>query len=81
MLSPDQILSFFQWMTIINISILVISFVLFTAFKKTVYGYHSRLFGIDESQVAVISYQYFGIYRLLVIVFNIVPYVTLYIII
>ncbi len=80
MMNHEQAISLFKWMTLINVAILVLSFFLFALFKKTVCRVHGRFFGIDESQVASTSYLYFGIYRLLVIIFNIVPYISLCII-
>jgi hypothetical protein len=50
------------------------------ALKKVIGRIHGRLFGIPEDKVAAMAYGYLGIYRLLVIVFNIVPYVSLAII-
>ena len=67
----------FQWMTIFNVAILIISAVLMMILRDIVCRMHGRLFGIEESQVAAIAYNYLGIYRLLVLVFNLVPWLAL----
>ena len=76
----DQLTDFFKWMTIINIGILFISSVLIMILKRFLQKTHSRLFGISEQSVALMAYGYLGIFKIIVIVFNIVPFVALHII-
>jgi hypothetical protein len=64
-------------MTIINVAVLIVTAVLAMTLKKVVCRLHGRIFGIPEDRVAAMAYGYLGIYRLLVLVFNIVPYVSL----
>ncbi len=73
----EQLTGFFQWMTIINVGLLIFSAVILMLLRQTVTRMHGRLFGLTESQVAVVSYGYLGLYKIFVIVFNIVPYVAL----
>jgi len=68
---------FFKWMTIINVGLLILTFVLTMTLKNVVCKLHGRLFGIQENTVAAAAYGYLGIYRIFVIVFNIVPYISL----
>lgn len=73
----DQLTEFFKWMTIINIGIFILSAVLTIALKKVVCRIHGNLFGIKEEKISIISYEYLGTYRVLILVFNIVPYISL----
>lgn len=73
----DQLTRLFMWMTIINVAVLLLSSVLAMALKGTMRRTHSRLFGIKEEEVSLVAYGYLGVYRLLVLVFNIVPYIAL----
>ena len=73
----DQLTEFFKWMTIINIVLLVLSSVLIMILKNVMCKMHGKLFGIKEDGVALVAYGYLGMYRVLVIVFNIVPYISL----
>ena len=73
----EQLTDLFKWMTIINVALLILGGVLIMTLKRTLYRAHSRLFGLSEDQVAAVSYNYLGIFKLLVIVFNLVPYVSL----
>ena len=76
-MSRYELREFFQWMSLINIGLLVFSSVLIMALKKTVGEMHGKMFGIDPDKVAVVSYGYLGVFKVLVLVFNIVPYISL----
>ena len=73
----DQLTEFFKWMTIINIVLLVLSSVTTMILKNVMCKKHSKLFGIKEESVALVAYGYLGRYKVLVLVFNIVPYISL----
>jgi len=73
----DQLTCLFMWMTIINVAALTLSFFLIMPLKKVMCRVHAKLFGIPEQSVATAAYAYMGIYKILVIVFNIVPYIAL----
>ena len=76
----DQLTQFFKWMTIINVAVLILTSVLIMLLKNIMCRTHAKLFGITEANVAVAGYVYLGAYKILVIVFNIVPYIALSII-
>ena len=73
----EQITDFFKWMTIINVGLLCLSSGLVMMLKGIMCRLHGKLFGIKEESVAVIAYGYLGLYKILVIVFCLVPYVSL----
>ena len=73
----EQLTDLFKWMTIINVGILILSSVLVMAFKNIAYKMQAKLFGIKDDQAAIVVYGYLGILKLLVIIFNIVPYISL----
>jgi hypothetical protein len=64
-------------MTIINIGLFILSALLIMVLKKTVCKMHGKLFGIDEGKVPIVLYGYLGTYRIFIIVFNLVPYLSL----
>ena len=73
----EQLTEFFQWMSIINVGLFVVSCVLIMLLKGVVTQIHSKLFGLEPNQAAAINYAFLGGYKLLILVFNIVPYVAL----
>lgn len=76
----EQLLALFKWMTIINVSIFIASSILAIVLKNTVNEMHGKLFGIEKTTVARVHYGYLGAYRIFILVFNIVPYISLVII-
>jgi hypothetical protein len=73
----EQLTEFFKWMTIINIGLLIISSVVVMVLKNVICKMHGKLFGLKEEQVAIAAYSFLGMYKLLVLVLNIVPYISL----
>jgi len=73
----EQLTDLFKWMTIINMGLLVLSSLLIMMLKGVMCNVHGKLFGIDKDKVAMASYGYLGIYKVFIIVFNVVPYVSL----
>jgi len=73
----DQLTELFKWMTIINISLLLLSSVLIIILKNVMAKYHGKLFGIKEEGVTLIAYGYLGMLKVLIIVFILVPYISL----
>ena len=60
-----------------NIGLFILSALLIMVLKKTVCKMHGKLFGIDEGKVPIVLYGYLGVYRIFIIVFNLVPYLSL----
>ena len=70
---------FFKCCSIINFSILLISFIITIISKDFVYNVHSKLGYWEGSKEAhrQSMYSLFGNYKILIMVFNVVPYFTL----
>jgi len=73
----EQLTALFGWMTVINTGIMVLSAVLLMALKGALGEYHGRLFGISADEVFSASYTYIGRFKVLIIVFNLTPYIAL----
>jgi len=76
-MTSEQLTELFKWMTIINIGVFLLSSILTIVFKKFVCRMHGIIFGIDEVKVPIVLYGYLGVYRIFILVFNLVPYVSL----
>ena len=71
---------FFMWCTILNMGLLVFSFLILTFAGDFVYRIHSKWFPMPRETFNVVLYSFIGIYKIIVFVFNIVPWVVLAII-
>ena len=76
----EQLTEFLKWMSIINIGLLLFSTFAVLTMKSLMVKMHSKLFGVTETQISQVVYAYLGIFKVLIIVFNIVPYIALMII-
>ena len=65
------------WCSAFNIVMLTVMFVLVTVMRPWVYKMHSKMFPITESQFNIAIYSFFGFYKVVVYVFNIIPWVAL----
>lgn len=68
---------FFMWCTIINGGILMLWTMFFVFAPDFVYRVQSKWFPIPRETYNVVVYAFLGAFKIVFIVFNIVPYVTL----
>ena len=68
---------FFGWMTVINFTLLLISAAAVLFLGKWLARIHSRLFKISASGLQSTYFQYLTNFKILAIVFNLVPFLAL----
>lgn len=73
----NTLATFFGWCTVINIAIYFLTVGALVMFKKLAYRINARVFGISEEDVARISMQYVGHYKLAITVLCFAPWVAL----
>lgn len=76
----ESIRLFFMWCMILNVGLLLFSALMCICARDWIYGIHNQLFGISREAFNVAIYSFIGLYKILVIVFNVIPYVALLII-
>ncbi len=76
----QKVTSFFMWCTIINGVLLVFSLIIGTAGLDWAYSSQGRLFPISREVFNVAYYSFLGLYKMIWIFFNVVPFVALLII-
>jgi hypothetical protein len=67
---------FFMWCTIINGALLVLSFLICAYAGEWVYRMHSRYFSISREAFNVAIYSFIGLFKMVILVFNLVPYIA-----
>lgn len=68
---------FLGWCTALNIAVLLIATVALLAFRGPVMSIHARLTGVADAELPKLYFNYLGNYKLLIIVFNLIPWVAL----
>ena len=76
----DQIREMLGWCTLINVGLMLFSYLFICTARAWVYKMHSKWLPITEEQFNGLIYGIFGVYKILIIVFNLVPYLALSII-
>lgn len=72
--------TFFMWCTIFNVGLLFLSFIFLAFAGDFVYRIHSKWFPMTKETFNVICYLFIGIYKIIVLAFNIIPWIALAII-
>lgn len=73
----EQMTVFLGWCSAINLGLLILSTIMLVLMRDFVSQIHSRLFGVEADKLRYYYFQYLGQYKLLVLVFNVVPYIVL----
>lgn len=76
----QKLTTFFMWCTIINGGLLVLVIIVGIIGPDLVYSIHGKLFQIPRETINVAYYLFLGLYKIVWLVFNAVPYIALLII-
>lgn len=76
-ITVHELTVFLGWCTAINMAILMISTLMTTLTKRFSMNLHSTLFKVDQASLPKLYFEYLGYYKVLIIVFNLVPYIAL----
>jgi len=79
-MNNKKLAAFFMWCTIINGGLLVLAIIIGIIGLDLVYGVQGKLFQIPREAFNVVYYSFLGLYKIVWLVFNAVPYVALLII-
>ena len=71
-----QIREFLMWCSVINVGLMIVMFLILWLGRSWVYKMHSKMFPVTESQFNVIVYSFLGVYKLVIYMFNIIPWIA-----
>ncbi|HUU70840.1 MAG TPA: hypothetical protein VM186_15030 [Planctomycetota bacterium] len=72
--------AFFMWCTIMDGALLVLAFLIRTFAGDWVYRLQSRWFPIPREAFNIAMYSFIGLFKVFVLVFNLIPYLALVIV-
>ncbi len=72
--------SFFMWCTIINTSFLIFLALIFMLAPNLVYRLQTTFISITRETFNIVFYSFMGVFKIVVLVFNVVPWIVLLII-
>jgi hypothetical protein len=74
----DLMVNFFAWCSLINVGFLLLWALMLMTCKDAVFRLHTRLFlKISKEQFSNAHYLLIGFFKLMVVIFNVVPFVVL----
>ncbi|KAA1262219.1 hypothetical protein LF1_47810 [Rubripirellula obstinata] len=73
----NEIANFLGWCTLINFGLLILSTTALVVGRNFVANLHAKWFEVDAADLRKSYFQYLANYKLLVLVFNLVPYLAL----
>ena len=71
---------FFQWCTILNGALLIFSSIICIAIPDWIYAIHSKWFPMPRESFNVVLYAYLGLFKIVFLALNVVPYAALLIV-
>ncbi len=77
MTNLHELTNFLGWCTAINLGILIFSTLMLILTRTFAANLHSKMFQLDPATLPKMYFEYLGRYKLLIIVFNLVPYLAL----
>jgi len=77
MTSLETLAAFLGWCTLINMGMLVFASLAMVSMRETMTKMHSSMFGLDDADLARAYFQYLAQYKILIFVFNLMPYLAL----
>jgi len=76
----QTVTNFFMWCTILNLGLLTLTSIMCIFCADFSYRMNNKLFSISREAFNLIIVSFIGLYKLVVITFNIIPYIALIII-
>ena len=73
----DRLQEFLLWSFVVNTCIYIISLVGVLSLRSFMCKIHTKLFGISEETAKKVIYLYLALYKFLIIVFNLVPWIAI----
>jgi hypothetical protein len=76
-MSIETLTELLAWITAVNIGLLLLTTILLFLMKDFAVKIHSKMFDIDAKDLNRMYFDYLGRFKVLVIVFNLGPYIAL----
>lgn len=73
----ETLKDFFMWSAVINFAILLLWILMIGFAKETFYKLQSYWFPMPKEKLIVCNYVMYGLFKLIILVFNLVPFIVL----
>ncbi len=76
-MSVREVRDVLMWCTIINFGVLLLWFAMFVQAGDWIYRLHGRWFPMPREAFTVVHYSGMGLFKLAILIFNLVPFLAL----
>ncbi len=76
-MTQEILTAVFGWMTVLNFAILLFSSLMIVTMQDWISGIHGKMFQMDQAEVKKAYFKFLANYKLLTIVFCLMPWVAL----
>lgn len=73
----ETLAAFLGWCALINMGMLIFASLAMVSMRETMTRMHGSMFGLDDTDLARAYFQYLAQYKILIFVFNLMPYLAL----
>ena len=77
MITIETMIEFLGWCSVINIGMLIFYSIFIIIFTDTMVKIHTKMFDLDKNYLTQAYFKYLAQYKIIIIIFNIVPYFAL----
>ena len=75
--SIEAMREFFGWCAVINIGLLILATIKLFLFRGPISSIHAKMFNMEKSDLSRAYVQFLAQYKIVILVFSIVPYFAL----
>jgi hypothetical protein len=76
-MTMESLTTFFGWCAVLNIAYLIIATIMIASLKDWMFGIHGKLFGITKEVAFPKYFMFVAKYKILTLIFSVVPWVAL----
>jgi len=77
MIDIENITAFFGWCTLINMAFYIFFALFIIGFEDFTIKFHSTVVGLNPTELPTLYFKFLGNYKIIIIAFNLAPYIAL----
>jgi hypothetical protein len=76
-MTMTELANFLGWCTLLNFGLLILASVALMVASKPILAIHGRLMELEPAELSTAYFHYLANYKILILMFNLVPYLAL----
>ena len=76
-MTQETLTSFLAWFTLLNYSVLLIAWGCLVFVREPIMAIHAHATGVSKDELPRLYFQFFSVYKVLIMTFGLIPYLVL----